>query len=52
LQDIDKTVPFDAEVVMGDDWMPLGITKVYHDPPYTYIQFGSEEPPKGQDKPA
>ncbi|MDQ9094219.1 hypothetical protein RC083_21910 [Pseudoalteromonas haloplanktis] len=39
LQEIDKSVPFDSEVVTGGDWMPQSITQVYHEPPYTFIQF-------------
>jgi hypothetical protein len=42
LQEIEKSVPFDSTVVTGDDWMPQQIVKVYHEPPYTYIEF--EEP--------
>ncbi|HEJ9666198.1 TPA: hypothetical protein SMQ32_000464 [Proteus mirabilis] len=41
LQEIDKTVPFDADIATGDDWMPCSIDKVYHNPPHTYIQFNS-----------
>lgn len=39
LQALDKSIPFDSEVVSGDDWQPLVISAVYHDPPYTFIQF-------------
>jgi hypothetical protein len=41
LQEIEKTVPFDSEVVTGDDWMPQKITTVHHEPPYTFIEFES-----------
>lgn len=41
LQEIDKTVPFDADIVTGDDWLPCGVENVYHAPPNTYIQFNS-----------
>lgn len=44
LQLIDKTVPFDSEVVSGDDWMPDKISAVYHEPPYTFIQFSETHP--------
>ncbi|WP_321157782.1 hypothetical protein [Providencia stuartii] len=43
LQDIDKTIPFDADVVTGDDFLPCEISRVYHNPPRTYIQFESYE---------
>lgn len=36
LQEIDKTVPFDADIVTGDDWLPCGVENVYHAPPHTY----------------
>ncbi|KPV95158.1 MULTISPECIES: hypothetical protein [unclassified Pseudoalteromonas] len=39
LQEIEKSVPFDSEVVTGEDWMPQSIVQVYHEPPYTFIQF-------------
>ncbi|EMD6373991.1 hypothetical protein OA40_11410 [Morganella morganii] len=39
LQQIDKTVPFDADVVTGDDWQFLDIARVYHNPPHTFIEF-------------
>ncbi|MBE5254685.1 hypothetical protein [Mixta mediterraneensis] len=41
LQEIDKTVPFDADIVTGEDWLPQHLTKVYHEPPYTFIEFES-----------
>ncbi|EEW08875.1 hypothetical protein [Vibrio mimicus] len=43
LQDIDSTVPFDSDVVTGDDWMPSAITRVYHEPPRTFIEFEASE---------
>jgi hypothetical protein len=43
LQKIDKTVPFDADIVTGEDWLPQHISKVYHEPPYTFIEFESYE---------
>lgn len=39
LQEIDATVPFDADIVMGDDWMPSKLVKVYHEPPRTFLEF-------------
>ncbi len=40
LQEIDKTVPFDAPIVgSDDDWMPPTLTRVYHDPPRTHLVF-------------
>ncbi|EHR1015804.1 hypothetical protein KS878_004547 [Vibrio parahaemolyticus] len=43
LQEIDSTVPFDSDVVTGDDWMPSAITRVYHEPPRTFIEFEDSE---------
>jgi hypothetical protein len=43
LNKIAKTVPFDADIVTGDDWLWQGVDKVYHNPPHTYIQFDSYE---------
>lgn len=43
LQAIQDTVPFDSDVVTGDDFMPTPIKSVYHEPPYTFIQFDYEE---------
>lgn len=43
LQEIDKSIPFDSEVVTGEDWMPQTIREVYHEPPYTFIQFEHSE---------
>lgn len=49
LQEIDSTVPFDSDVVTGDDWMPSAITRIYHKPPLTYIEFESvEDDPSGE----
>ena len=28
--------------MIGDDWMSKGIKAVYHEPPYTYIQFDDQ----------
>lgn len=42
LQKIEKTVPFDAEVVMGDDWQPTELARVYHEPPYTFLEFADD----------
>ncbi|WP_171045092.1 hypothetical protein [Pseudoalteromonas rubra] len=39
LQAIEKSVPFDSEVVTGDDWKPSQVAEVYHEPPHTFIQF-------------
>ncbi|AYO37242.1 hypothetical protein [Serratia sp. P2ACOL2] len=51
LNKIAKTVPFDAEIVTGDDWLWQGVDKVYHNPPHTYIQFDSyEENEWGEDE--
>lgn len=55
LQDIDKNVPFDADVVTGDDWMPADLMKVYHEPPHTFLEFdeqGYEEPDTGPNAPS
>ena len=43
LQTIDKSVPFDAEVVTGDGITPYRLTKVYHEPPHTFLEFGPPE---------
>ena len=39
LQEIDKTVPFDADVVIGDDWQFGHLKQVTHDMPRTYLEF-------------
>ncbi|MDN8598872.1 hypothetical protein Q0A17_05530 [Citrobacter sp. S2-9] len=49
LIEIDKTVPFDADVVTGEDWWPSSISRVYHNPPHTYIEFHSEESQQDED---
>ncbi|MGO2510838.1 hypothetical protein [Marinomonas sp. ef1] len=41
LKKIDTTVPFDAELVIGDDWMPQRVTGLYHEPPHTFIKVES-----------
>jgi len=41
LKQIDQAVPFDADVVTGDDWNFQEIKKVYHDAPRTFIEFGT-----------
>lgn len=43
LMEIDKTVPFDAEVVTGEEWWPTPISRVYHNPPHTCIEFETGE---------
>jgi hypothetical protein len=44
LQDIAKTVPFDADVVDSEfgPWTNT-IKRVYHDPPVTIIEFERDE---------
>ncbi|WP_318521282.1 hypothetical protein [Photobacterium leiognathi] len=42
LQEIDASVPFDADVVIGDDWMPNAVTGVYHEPPYTFLTIADD----------
>ncbi|MDK1260000.1 hypothetical protein [Cronobacter sakazakii] len=49
LMEIDKTLPFDAEVVTGEEWWPIPISRVYHNPPYTYVEFETDE--QSQDDP-
>ena len=44
LQEISNAIPFDADVVTGDDWMPASLVRVEHDPPDTFLVF--EEPDK------
>lgn len=39
LKEIDSDTPFDSEIVTGDDYMPCRAIKLYHEPPYTYLQF-------------
>lgn len=43
LMEIDKTVPFDADVVTGEDWWPTRISRVYHNPPHTFVEFETGE---------
>jgi len=43
LVEIDKTVPFDAEVVTGEDWWATPISRVYHNPPHTFVEFETGE---------
>ncbi|CFB67761.1 TPA: hypothetical protein ACPZMC_002694 [Yersinia enterocolitica] len=43
LIEIDKTVPFDANIVQGDDYEYDDLIKVYHNPPNTYLVFNSQE---------
>lgn len=49
LMEIDKTVPFDADVVTGEDWRPTPISRVYHNPPHTFVEFETGE--QSQDGP-
>ena len=49
LMEIDKTVPFDADVVTGEDWWPTPISRVYHNPPHTFVEFEADE--QSQDAP-
>lgn len=44
LQEIDATVPFDADVVMGDDWQNTPVSRVYHQPPHTFLELVPSEP--------
>ncbi|EKM0532204.1 hypothetical protein R2217_004313 [Cronobacter turicensis] len=46
LMEIDKTVPFDAEVVTGEEWWPTPISRIYHNPPYTFVEFETDEQSK------
>lgn len=43
LMEIDKTVPFDADVVTGEEWWPTPISRVYHNPPHTFVEFETGE---------
>lgn len=43
LQAIDKTVPFDAEVVSGTEDMPFELVSIKHEPPYTFLDFNYPE---------
>ncbi|EDS6441844.1 hypothetical protein HPG81_05575 [Salmonella enterica subsp. VII serovar 1,40:g,z51:--] len=49
LMEIDKTVPFDADVVTGEEWWPIPISRVYHNPPHTFVEFETGE--QSQDDP-
>ncbi|EDJ7305258.1 hypothetical protein QBK36_004707 [Salmonella enterica] len=49
LMEIDKTVPFDADVVTGEEWWPIPISRVYHNPPHTFVEFETCE--QSQDDP-
>ncbi|EBL0074070.1 hypothetical protein DYT08_04960 [Salmonella enterica] len=49
LMEIDKTVPFDADVVTGEEWWPIPISRVYHNPPHTFVEFETGE--QSQDAP-
>lgn len=44
LTELSKTVPFDADVVTGEDWWPSQIARVFHNPPHTFIEFETEGP--------
>lgn len=39
LQKLEQEIPFDAEVVTGDDWQPSELVRVQHEPPYTFLEF-------------
>lgn len=39
LNKIAKTVPFDADIVTGDDWLWQGVDKVYHNPRILTFSF-------------
>ena len=41
LKKLDATVPFDAELVVGDDWMPQRVIGLYHEPPHTFVKVES-----------
>lgn len=43
LQEIEKSVPFDAEVVIGDDWISHKLIRVVHNPPHTFLVFDTPE---------
>lgn len=51
LEALSKEIPFDAEIVTGDDWMPSALISVHHNPPHTYLEFDwpEEEGPEVQD---
>lgn len=39
LQKLEREIPFDAEIVTGDDSQPLELVRVQHEPPYTFLEF-------------
>ena len=39
LEALNKEVPFDAEIVSGDNWMPTTLVSVHHEPPHTFLEF-------------
>lgn len=39
LQAIATTTPFDADVVVGDDWQSVAVRKVQHIPPHTFLEL-------------
>jgi hypothetical protein len=41
LQYLQKDIPFDAEIVTGDDWQPSELVRVFHEPPHTFLEFES-----------
>lgn len=43
LQEIAATVPFDADVVMGGDWQNTPVSRVYHQPPHTFLELAPSE---------
>jgi len=50
LQRIEKDVPFDADVVTGDDWQPTDLARVYHEPPYTFLEFNYSSSEEAQEE--
>lgn len=52
LQKIDETLPFDAEVVTGCDWQPAALRRVYHEPPYTFLEFSEDGKDHHAEEPA
>lgn len=39
LQEIGTTAPFDADVVVGDDWQNQAVRNVHHKPPHTFLEL-------------
>lgn len=39
LQEIGKTLPFDATVVSGDEWQWEPLVNVFHEAPRTHLEF-------------